>query len=96
MVSAVIVMMGSAVFAVLALVPDIRKIFHGLRLLFVYLFKESRVNRAAITVLSMPVDLDCLCNLAFMRCHNVYQISDGLRCMSLCSDVNVDFMESLS
>ena len=86
-VSAAVVVSVSA--AVVALVPNVRKLFGGFRLLAVDL-----VNQRALKLLSVPFR-PVRCNVQspvyhiLLRSHNVYKISKGLWRMPFCSDVYV-------
>ena len=73
-----------------SVVPASRKLLGGLRLLRVDSFKKGGVNRSAVMALSVAFDLDCLGELVFVACHDVHKVSDGLRCVSVSANVNVD------
>lgn len=89
-VSAVIVVIVSAVACVLTCVPDVGEICHCLRFLPIELVKEVGVHRSAVAVHSSSVKVKCACEKVFVACHDVRKVSHRLRCMSLCSDVNVN------
>ncbi len=89
-VSAVVVVVGSAVGASLCAVPDVCKLCHRAGLFAVELFEESRVDRSAVAVHSAVVYLDCFGDQCFVACHDVCEVSQALRCVSLCADVNVN------
>lgn len=89
-IAAVVVVVGSAVFAALCAVPDVRKLCHRGGLFAVELFKESRVNCSAVAVHSALVYSDCLGDQGFVACHKVCEVSEALRCVSLGSNVAVD------
>ena len=90
MIAAVVVVVGSAVFAALCAVPDVRKLCHRGGLFAVELFKESRVNCSAVAAHSALVYSDCLGDQGFVACHKVCEVSEALRCVSLGSNVAVD------
>ena len=90
MVPAVVVVMASSVFAMLAFVPDIRKLAHGRGFLPVDLLQESGIHRPAIPALPPGIHLDGFGDLALMGSHDVHQVADGLGCMPFCSDVDMD------
>ena len=89
-IAAVVVVVGSAVFAALCAVPDVRKLCHRGGLFAVELFKESRVNCSAVAAHSALVYSDCLGDQGFVACHKVCEVSEALRCVSLGSNVAVD------
>ena len=93
-VAAIVVVMAASVVGSVALVPNICQGAHGLRLLFVDRLEEILVNRAAVASDSVMVKGKALGEEAFMACHDVGQVSQGLRGVPLCSDVDVNFMES--
>ena len=90
MVSAVIVMLISAVIRTVCCVPDVCKLCHCGWFLFVQLFNESWVYRSAISVHSALVDFQSICNQSFVACHDVCKVSEALRCVSVRSDVNMN------
>ena len=57
-------------------------------------FQKLGVNRSAVTVHSVAVNSDCFCQLAFMGRHDVHEVSDGLRCVSLPADMNMNSRHS--
>ena len=89
-IATLVIMLGSAIPATLALVPDIRKLAHGRGFLSVDLLQESGIHRPAIPALPPGIHLDGFGDLALMGSHDVHQVADGLGCMPFCSDVNVD------
>lgn len=62
MVSAVVVMLISAVVAAVGFVPDVRKLCHGGGLLLVELFNEPWVDRSAVSVDSALVNFQGIGN----------------------------------
>lgn len=90
MVAAVVVVVGSAVVTSLCAVPDVRKLRHRGGLLFVKLLQEIRVYRSAVAVHAAAVNLDCFGDQRFVACHQVCKVSQALRCVSCCVDVNVN------
>ena len=94
MVAAIVVVMAASVVGSVALVPNICQGAHGLRLLFVDRLQEIRVNRSAVAAYSVVIQCQGIFQKAFVACHDVGQVSQGLRGVSLCSDVDVNFMES--
>ena len=95
MVSAVIVMLISAVIRTVCCVPDVCKLCHCGWFLFVQLFNESWVYRSAISVHSALVDFQSICNQSFVACHDVCKVSEALRCVSVRSDVNMNSCPNL-
>ena len=87
-------MLASAVLRVLGGVPDVCEPCHGVGLLLVEDLQKLGVNRFAVAVHSAVVQVQGFGNQAFVACHDVGQVSQGLRGVSLCSDVDVNFMES--
>ena len=90
MVAAIVVVMAASVVGSVALVPNICQGAHGLRLLFVDRLQEIRVNRSAVAAYSVVIQCQGIFQKAFVACHDVGQVSQGLRGVSLCSDVDVD------
>ena len=90
MVAAVVVMMISSQVSPVASVPNVRKLRHCFRLLFVYFLQKFRVYRFAVAVHSHCVKVQGFRQQAFVACHYVCKVSQGFRCVSLCSDVNVN------
>ena len=90
MVAAAVVMLCSAAVASLCAVPDVRKLRHRFRLLAVELSQEIRIDRSAEAVDSAVVNLDCLGDQGFVARHDVCEVSQALRCVSRCADVNVN------
>ena len=87
-------MIASAVFRVLGGVPDVREPCHGVGLLLVEDLQELGVNRFAVPVHSAVVQVQGFGNQAFVACHDVGQVAEGLRGVALCANVNVNLMES--
>ena len=89
MVSAVVVVLISAVICTVCRIPDVCELCHVGWLFPVQLFDELGIDRSAISVHSALVDFQGICNQSFMARHKVGEISQGLRCVSVCSNVNV-------
>ena len=90
MVAAVVVVLRPAVARSLRGVPNVRKLAHGLRLLAVDRLQEVRVHRAAVPVHAVSVELQRLCNQAFVACHDVGKVAERLRRVAVRTDVDVD------
>ena len=65
--------------------------FYGIKLLLVEDLQEFEVNRFAVPVHSSVVQVQGFGNQALVACHDVDQVSEGLRGVALCSDVNMNF-----
>ena len=89
MVPAVVVVGAAVVARAVACVPDVRELRHGLRLLFVELLQEARVNRAAVAAHPAPVKVECFRDQALMARHDVGEVSQALRRVAFCPDVDV-------
>ena len=85
-------MLASSVVGSVPFVPDVCELGHGVGLLLVEDLQEFGVNRFAVPVHSPMVEVQRLSDQAFVACHDVGQVSQGLRGVSLCSDVDVNFM----
>ena len=90
MVSGGMVMACSSVGASLVFVPDVFKLAHGFRLLPVDLLQEAAVDHLAVASHAVAVNPDRLYQLAFMRRHDVDQVTDGLRGVPLSGNVYMD------
>ncbi len=90
MAAARIVVLIPSVVCVLAPVPDIRKLHHGLRFPAVQFAHEARVNRLAVAFHSVVVKVQCADQKFLVGCHNVRQVPKRLRGVSVCANVNVD------
>lgn len=90
MIAALVVVRRPAVIRVLTAVPGVRKRCHGFRLFAVEFHQEILADRAAVTVHAASVEVQCACEEAFMACHNVCEVSQALRRVTLGSDVNVN------
>lgn len=88
-VSAVVVM-GVSVFVAVVGVPDVRQIFHRLRLAAVQPSKEIRVNRPAVAADAVAVKPEGRNQKALMACHDVCQIPQAVRRVVIQSNVDVD------
>lgn len=86
------VIAGVVVMAVSAIrvfcVPDVRKLRHCLGLPAVDGFKQFLVGLFAVTKASW-VYLKCFVKNVLLACDDVDDIAEGLRCESLCPDMNV-------
>ena len=89
MVSAVVVVLISAVICTVRRIPDVCELCHVGGLFSVQLFDELGINRSAISIHSALVDFQGICNQPFVARHKVGEVSQGLRCVSVCSNVNV-------
>ena len=89
MVSAVVVVLVSAVICTVRRIPDVCKLCHVGGLFSVQLFDELGIDRSAISVHSALVDFQGVRNQPFVARHKVGEVSQGLRCVSVCSNVNV-------
>ena len=87
-------MLASAVLRVLSGVPNVCESYHGVGLLLVEGLQEFGVNRFAVPVHSSVVQVQGFGNQAFVACHDVGQVSEGLRSVALCPNVDMHFMES--
>ncbi len=96
MVSAFVVVLISAVVVAVGFIPDVCKLCHRCGLLFVELFDESGIYCSAVSVDSALVNFQGIGNQLFVACHDVCEVAERLRCMSVRSDVNVNVMESYS
>ena len=90
MIAASVVVLASAVAFALAGVPDVCKLRHGLWLLLVYLFQEVLINRSTVAAYPVFVQGQGILQKAFVAGHDVGEVSEGLRCVAFCSDVDVD------
>ena len=89
-VAAIVVMMAASVVGSVALVPNVCQGAHGLRLLFVDRLQEIRINRSAVAAYSVVIQCQGVFQKTFVACHDVGQVSQGLRGVPLCSNVDVD------
>lgn len=89
MVAALIVVLASAVIRSVAFVPDVCKLAHGLRLFAVELCEKIRIDRSAVAAHSAFVYFQGCGYQLFVACHQVCEVSERLRCVTVCSDVNV-------
>ena len=90
MVSAVVVVLASAVGGVVACVPNVCQLRHRGGLLLIDLLQEPGVNRPAVPGDAAAAQVEGYGNEALVACHNVDQVAEGLRGVSLCADVDVD------
>lgn len=88
-VSAVVVM-GISVFVAVVGVPDVRQIFHSLRLAAVQPSKEIWVNCPAVVADAVAVKPEGRNQKALMACHDVCQIPQAVRRVVIQSNVDVD------
>ena len=89
MVSATVVMLISSGFCSVAAIPDVRKLCHGGGLFPVQRFQKQWVNGPAIMFGSALVNFQALDEQLFMACHDVGKVAECLRCVSVCSNVDV-------
>ena len=87
-------MLCSAVGSSLRCVPNVCKACHRLGLLLVEGGKEIRVNCPAVAAGPCCVNPEGSDEELLVACHDVCKVPKGLWCVSVCSDVNVNFMES--
>ena len=80
-VSAVVVVVGSAKVRAVSAVPDVRKLLHGLWFLLVELHEEAGVDRPAVAVHAVLVELQRACKKAFVASHDVREVAQRLRCV---------------
>ena len=92
MVAAAVVMVVSAVVFPLAVVPNVCQLCHRLRFLPVDLSEEIFIDWPAVASNPVMVKGKALGQEAFVACHDVGKVSQGLRCVPLRSDVDVYFM----
>ena len=90
MVSAVVVVLISAIICTVRRIPDVCKLCHIGGLFPVQLFDELGIDRSAISVHSALVDFQGICNQPFVTRHKVGEVSQSLRCVSVGTDVNVN------
>ena len=90
MVAAVIVMVASSVVGTLAPIPNVGKVGHGGGLPAVDLFQEAGINRAAVPAHAVTVEVEGFGQQTLVAGHNVGQVAQGLRCVPLGSDVDMD------
>ena len=89
MVATAVVMLVSA-FVTVAIVPNIRQGIHRLGLAAVQLFKEILVDRVAVAADAVAVQAKGRNQKAFVACHNVGEVAEGLGAVLAQSDVDVD------
>ena len=89
MVSAVVVVLISAIICTVRRIPDVCKLCHIGGLFPVQLFDELGIDRSAISVHSALVDFQSICNQPFVARHDVCKVSQALWCVSVGTDVNV-------
>lgn len=77
MVTAAVVVMISVGSGVIAFVPDVRKLIHGLGFSLIELFEEIGVNRPAIIFSSARVNVDSASNLLLVSGHDVRKVREG-------------------
>lgn len=90
MVSAVVVVLISAVILSLRGVPDVGELCHRARFFPIDLLQKVRVNRSAIMSHPIGIEFQSLGKQGFVACHDVGEISQGLRCVPIRSDVDVN------
>ena len=90
MVSAVVVVLISAIICTIRRIPDVCKLCHVGGLFLVQLFDELGIDRSAISVHSALVDFQGICNQPFVARHKVGEVSQSLWCVSVGTDVNVN------
>ena len=90
MVAAVIVVLASTVVGVLASVPNVCELRHGAGLFAVELVQEPLVNCAAVAVHPSPVEVQRACQKHLVACYDVGQVAEGLRGVTLGTNVDVN------
>ena len=90
MVSAVVVVLISAAILSLRGVPDVGELCHRARLFPIDLLQKVRVNRSAIMPHPIGIEFQSLGKQGFVACHDVGEISQGLWCVPIRSDVDVN------
>ena len=90
MVAAFIVMGMPSAVRVVALVPDVLEPTHGSRLFAVQAAEEVPVHRPAVAADAAPVYPHRGNQEAFVARHEVREVADGLRRVSVLADVDVD------
>ena len=78
-VSAVVVVVGSAKIRSVAAVPDVRKLLHGLWFLLIELHEEAGVDRPAVAIHPVRVQLQRACKQTFVARHDVRKVAQRLR-----------------
>ena len=71
-------------------VPNLRKLAHRGGLCSVQLSQEGGVDRFAVTAEAVGVNVDRPCEEVLVACHDVGEVSQALRCVSVRSDVDVN------
>ena len=89
-VTAFVVVMISEVNCVIAFVPDVSELGHGLGLDDVELVQKIGVNRPAVLRCSARCDVDCASDLLFVSGHDVCEVGEGFGGVVSKSDVNVN------
>mgnify|MGYP001695027541 CR=1 FL=1 len=82
-------MLLSAVCSAVSFVPDVRELFHRLRLFLVEAVEEGAVHRAAVASEAALVDAHGGDQEAFVACHQVGKVSECLRRVAALADVDV-------
>ena len=89
MVARTVVVLLPALSCAVSFVPDVRELFHRLRLFFVEAVEEGAVHRAAVASEATAVDAHGGDQEAFVACHEVGEVSKRLRRMFALADVDV-------
>ena len=90
MVMAVVVVMISVESGVIAFVPDVRKLIHGLGFSLVEFFEEIGVNRSAIIFSSPRVNVDSASDLLLVSGHDVGKVCEGFCGVVAKSDMDMN------
>ena len=89
-VVAAAVVVPASVVVVEGRVPNLSKLAHRGGLCSVQLSQEGGVDRFAVTAEAVGVNVDRPCEEVLVACHDVGEVSQALRCVSVRSDVDVN------
>ena len=89
MVARTVVAVLPAACGAVSFVPDVRELFHRLRLFLVESVEEGAVHRAAVASEAALVDAHRGDQEAFVACHQVGKVSECLRRVVVLADVDV-------
>ena len=96
MVAAFVVVVVASEVCVVFFVPNVFQGLHCLRFFFVKSCEEVGIYRSAVASDSLAVNSHRRYQKAFVACHQVGEVSNRLRGVSVFPDVDVDFMESFT
>ena len=88
-VAAAVVVCASAIVAE-GRVPNLRKFAHRCGLCRIQPSQEGGVDRFAVVVDAAFGNVDCSCEEVLVACHDVGEVSQALRCVSVRSNVDVN------